>query len=376
MATGLPTSTLLEIEFTAGVWTNVTSFVQPTGVALSFGRADEFGSVQPATLTVTLDNYADATTGYCPFTPDSPVSPYYPNVVEGKRIRFSITKGSTYQRFIGYIDAWAPFFTDDPAIGSVVVTASDLLAPLSRRILGTALYEVLARAETLSPGFDYFPLDEAATATIARNNSTTGQSGVVIPSTARAGSLTFAAGSPSTVLAEGTVTGSPDASALLAGPVLAALLYRGAGGVVGIGTSFRTSATTSGVILAGYNYATGALEWTLRVQSNNLGLYDPSGTLVGTVLTNANDGNWHTVHLIDTTFLNIFTDIYTGGPSALGGSGYYAAGAKYLATIGSITIAGAIGSAGNQLIFSGDVASVATDVAGFGPRGNARFRQL
>lgn len=73
MATGLPASVSVAVEFTAGVWTEVGSRIN----SLTIAR----GENQPGTLSFDLEN----TDGLV--TPDYALGSYYPNFVEGKRIR-------------------------------------------------------------------------------------------------------------------------------------------------------------------------------------------------------------------------------------------------------------------------------------------------
>jgi len=129
MATGLPDSTTIEIEFTDGVWTDVTSLVNvgAGSITRKVGRSTQLDTISAGSLSFTLDNPAGT------FTPDNPLSTYYPNVVEGKRVRWKVTEAATtYTRFNGYITQWVPDINGVSA--SVVnVNATDLLGHLSTR---------------------------------------------------------------------------------------------------------------------------------------------------------------------------------------------------------------------------------------------------
>jgi hypothetical protein len=87
---------------TSPVWTDVTAYVilQEGELQISRGATDEFQATQPGTLTGWLDN-SDGR-----FTRGRTASPYYPNVKNGKRIRLTITQGSTYQRYNGHVNNW------------------------------------------------------------------------------------------------------------------------------------------------------------------------------------------------------------------------------------------------------------------------------
>ena len=89
MAAGLPTAILVEVEFTAGVWTDIATHVVGDSIEIRVGRESAASDSQPGTLSLTLDN-ADGQ-----WTPDNPTSTRYPNWVEGKRIRVRVTKGVT-----------------------------------------------------------------------------------------------------------------------------------------------------------------------------------------------------------------------------------------------------------------------------------------
>lgn len=69
------------------VWTDITQYVYTSAgndIDINYGRQDEFSAVQPARLSLTLDN-SDGR-----FTPGRADSPYYPNVTKGKRINVEV----------------------------------------------------------------------------------------------------------------------------------------------------------------------------------------------------------------------------------------------------------------------------------------------
>lgn len=127
MAAGLPSAVLVEIEFSAGVWTDVGSLVKGDSIEIHVGRDSAASGIQPGTLDLDLDN-ADGR-----FTPDNPTSTHYPNFVEGKRIRVRVTKSATtYVRFVGRITAIEPDFPTEPSQSRTHVAAVDLLGDLAR----------------------------------------------------------------------------------------------------------------------------------------------------------------------------------------------------------------------------------------------------
>jgi len=115
MATGLPDSTTIEIEFTDGTWTDVTSLVNvgAGSITRKVGRSTQLDTISAGSLSFTLDN-PDGT-----FTPDNPLSTYYPNVVEGKRVRWKVTEAATtYTRFTGWTTQWVGSLIPPPGMGS------------------------------------------------------------------------------------------------------------------------------------------------------------------------------------------------------------------------------------------------------------------
>ncbi|MGE3448981.1 MAG: LamG-like jellyroll fold domain-containing protein [Microbacteriaceae bacterium] len=119
MAAGMPTSISLEIEFTAGVWTNVWGSC-PGGYKLTVGKQERPFEPVPGILEFTLENPSGA------YTPDNPLGTYFPNVVEGKRVRVRVVKGSTYTRFVGRLTKIDPQFPDE-GLPTVSFEAQDLL---------------------------------------------------------------------------------------------------------------------------------------------------------------------------------------------------------------------------------------------------------
>ena len=131
-----PTSVTIEIYelLTASTWTDVTSFVEwRSGYSIRAGGSDPLTSpTEPGSLQFTLRNQIDETTLVAPFTPDSPVSPYYPNITKGKRVRARVVVGgNTYTRFDGWITSFTPSWPDGRTKdGLVDVVATDVIGML------------------------------------------------------------------------------------------------------------------------------------------------------------------------------------------------------------------------------------------------------
>lgn len=162
--TGLPAGGIIvEVEFTAGVWTDVTAYVeQGSSIQIRKGRTTQYDKVQAGTLSLTLEN-DDAR-----FTPKMAVlkdgttaNPYYPNVVPRKRIRVRHSAGT---RFLGYIDGWPTVLTSDGR-NKVALTATDQSRNMAGVNLGSLAQEEL---RLLAPLYAW-PLDDPANATRAAN---------------------------------------------------------------------------------------------------------------------------------------------------------------------------------------------------------------
>ncbi len=152
MAAGLPTSVIVAVEFTAGVWTDISTSVKGDSIEIRVGRQDAASDSQPGVLTLELDNI-DGT-----FTPDNPTSTYYPNFVEGKRVRVQVVKSaSTYTRFVGRIVALEPDFPAVPTQAVTRLTAVDSLGDLQRITLRPMDFNAGTTTRVYT-----FPLDDTA----------------------------------------------------------------------------------------------------------------------------------------------------------------------------------------------------------------------
>ena len=181
-----PTGFQVDVEFAAGVWTNVTSLVRSTqGVSIRYGRTSPLSQPQVASCSLVLDNSSGN------FTPLNAGSSYYPNVTTGKRIRVSYASGASV-RFLGFINAWQPIL-DGGVAPLVQVQATDFFDRLSRGSLSSVVAsEILA----LSPTY-YIPLSDPAGSTSA--GSTAGVLYPVVhfePVGTTGESLTFGSTSP------------------------------------------------------------------------------------------------------------------------------------------------------------------------------------
>lgn len=141
VAASTPITCRLEIELTAGVWTDITPFVSYRSgpVRIRQGRPTEYDEVGPGVMTLQLWNDDGR------FMPGNTGSPLYPNFTDGKRVRWLVDKGGeTYTRFVGWIQAIVPEFPDSSTTGSVVgIVATDALGLLQQKKLRSNFTETI-----------------------------------------------------------------------------------------------------------------------------------------------------------------------------------------------------------------------------------------
>jgi hypothetical protein len=167
MATGVPAIQQLEVEFTAGVWTDVTADWDAPGGPLTIhvGRGDRYSQPSPGSMTFSLDNHLGKYTPQRQVLADGVTAhPYWPNVVPRKRVRYSYTISAVkYVRFLGYIKGWPPAL-ENGVRPVVTITATDRMDQLSRVKMKSPLrQEVLADSPDL-----LWPLDDASGSTQAQ----------------------------------------------------------------------------------------------------------------------------------------------------------------------------------------------------------------
>ncbi len=170
----LPDQVAIEIAFTADVWTDVTDMVRlEQGVRITHPpcRPGEVGS--PSVLELTLTNCPDDA-GIAHFTPDNPLSQYYPNVVRDRMIRVRVVRGdNTWYRFKGWIDRWVPDSGSGELNTQVThVSATCIRAKYNRKVLQAEYTEGLlhsAATDTPPRAIDMWPLDDGAAPKVVRN---------------------------------------------------------------------------------------------------------------------------------------------------------------------------------------------------------------
>ncbi|MDX3555277.1 hypothetical protein PV729_26520 [Streptomyces europaeiscabiei] len=143
-------------------WTDVTARRQAQSITITRGRLNEGAQSQTGSITLTLDNLDGA------LTPDQATSPYFPHVVEGTPIRFSLQwDGVWYTLFFGEVASWEPDWPygdlsneDTGYVGEarVIVTANGITRRLGQ---GTkALKDALRRHIQTAGPLRYWPLTD------------------------------------------------------------------------------------------------------------------------------------------------------------------------------------------------------------------------
>ena len=194
MAT-LPTR-ILEVEFDAGVWTDVTADMVLTGTRR--GRNRELGAFETGTMAFTLRNDGRK------YDPDNSAGPYYGKLRPNRRVRLkAFYSPFTYPIFQGFIDRITQVY-GGPNDAAASFECSDLFKLLNRVELPASVY----RAEVDADNPDvWFPLDEpAGSATVfdivgrgsgtVQAGTTLGAAGLVVrePGSAMATSTTVGTG--------------------------------------------------------------------------------------------------------------------------------------------------------------------------------------
>jgi len=151
----LPTR-ILEIEFTAGTWTDVTADL--VDLTCRRGRNRELGAFETGQLTFTLRN--DTRT----YDPDNAAGPYYGRLRPNRRVRFRATYNAlTYPIWQGYLDRIAQNY-GGPNDATATFDASDLFKLLQRVELPDSVY--IAEKTALTPDLWWRLSEPAGTTTL------------------------------------------------------------------------------------------------------------------------------------------------------------------------------------------------------------------
>ncbi len=307
----------LEVEFIpgSGIYIDISS--RCVSFEVTRPRPSQDGRASTTILVAVLDNAPDAS-GFCPFTPDSPVTPYYPHITRDRLVKATAVVGaSSYVRFFGWSDVWIPDAPDgSPAASTVTLTASCILSRYARRRMLSLFGEKVGASDALSL---YYPLDDAPDSDVVRVVSPTptgATAGQMIAPSRYPGSATLTAPDGGH-LTDGQIDftrGSDDAPAPvvllnLRDPAVAAPTY--------LAAWYKLSTDPAGALgddmLAAYD-TTGSLlwVWSVKVVAGKVSwvLSDAAGTAKSFVDTGApRDEGWHywAIWLLSATITQLAT---------------------------------------------------------------------
>lgn len=169
---GNPITYKVEIEFipNSGILVDVSSRVEL--IEIDRPRANPGTGGLATTVSITIQNHpitaagelagvTSAHIGFCPFSPDAPTTPYYPDVTRDRR--FIITAfwaggASSGVRMFGWTDPWTSDAGErPPGSAMVTMTGSCILSRYARR----RLLSVYGEVGTKTGNNDYYPFDDA-----------------------------------------------------------------------------------------------------------------------------------------------------------------------------------------------------------------------
>lgn len=272
------------------------------GVTITRGRGSEADDIQPGVLSTSLWNLDGR------YTPDNPLSALYPNVKDGCKTRFSVTRGGvTSFRHRGRLTVGEPVMDGgNPGTSRVDVQSVDMLGQLSGRVMRCDFVERwLNTAETKT--VDLFPVEGLNLENIGSGTGTAR----IIPAQSGVGAYSVVApdgiDTPSAIQLEVSSNNSW-------GPIIQADASVPSGSVNAIVVPFRTGARAaagggSKYVAMGLN-ASGSTVWSLRLVDNagqcDLNLHDGSGSFVSSVYfgfaavgADAGDDQWFTFVLLN-----------------------------------------------------------------------------
>lgn len=183
-----------EIEFVpqSGTFVDITPYVKSHHIE----RPKYTLSGGASTTTATVVLYNDPVNGVCPWSPDSPLAPNYPNLTRDRRLRITLlwnAGANTSVRFLGWTDLWTPDAgSNPPETAMVTISASCVISRYARR----KLYSAYGERVLTSGGANslYYPFNEQANADVARvvsSNLAGTHDGIVVQPRTYPGSATF-----------------------------------------------------------------------------------------------------------------------------------------------------------------------------------------
>jgi hypothetical protein len=297
MAVGGPLSWSLRVD-----WTGTGTLVDESArlkadvpVQVTRGRGSSADDVQPATISITLDN-SDGR-----FTPGNQLSPLFPNVRDGVRADFQVTRLSggspvSVPVWRGTLSVGAPDLPGgELSRATMTFEGVDILGDMMRRVLRSDHAERWAVEDVDGNIADYYGFDPSPLPTsLARWTTGSGGTGKVVP--ARSGAGRSRAEEISELNLDGQLVLEP------VGEYGPCARFDWNGGTAlpvrevsfAVSCSTRASATKPNPVLAEAYGPTGERTWSLRLFADSadatitkLGIYDRDDVGVGGLTT------WH-----------------------------------------------------------------------------------
>ena len=311
MATGGPVAWKLEVDWTGtGVFVDETAYVradEASHVVIRRGRGSDADDIQPGVMTAVLNNsggdpFNAAQVGR--FTADNALSTLWPNVVDDRRTRFSVTRpgGSSVFRHRGRSTLSTPQLSGGETAAAIVpIQSVGMLGEISRvPLLADWLEQMRQQAETNT--VDLFPLDDATSSAIAtplRNIGSGTGVGTIYRAVTGVGSVKSE--TPDGIDLPTSLVVTPQSSTAI-GPVIQLETSIPSGSVTTLLVTFRTADRT---LLGGADKyvvtalkADGSTVFSARLKDNagqcDLNLYDGAGTFVGNLIFNFAPGSGST----------------------------------------------------------------------------------
>jgi hypothetical protein len=161
-----------------GVWVDISTYVQQRAdISITSGEPDETAAIQPATMSLTLNNrHGD-------FSPKNSAGAFYPNL--GRNIQIRITAAATssagiyYQgyRFWGEVSSWPPQWDVTGVDVYVTITAGGVLRRyMQGGNVGSSLRRFYMKKTDATRPIAYWPMEDATSATMFANLITPGAS--------------------------------------------------------------------------------------------------------------------------------------------------------------------------------------------------------
>lgn len=183
----LPTGLKVEVEFVAGVWTDVTAdYDNNAGFTFQVGRTSPSSQAQTSSVGLQLRNDKGKYTPFVQVLSDGTASTTYPNVVPRKRLRISTSSGV---RWLGYIKSLVPNTNGFSGASMCVINAADVMDRLSRFSLMSPIRQEISAEPFL---WAFWPLTEPSGSTTAADQSGYRNTTLSIPTAlANQAALTF-----------------------------------------------------------------------------------------------------------------------------------------------------------------------------------------